>query len=94
MEDYELFPSCNILRVDEKGEENECPKEYREVEKGKAITAEDEGKNIQYEPRKRKDSIVRLCKKKMLCRTIDIVERCQQQGKQMAQSAQETKRRA
>ena len=31
MEDYELFPSCNMLRVDEKGEENECLKAYREV---------------------------------------------------------------
>ena len=31
IEDYELFPSCNMLRVDEgeKKEENECPKEYR-----------------------------------------------------------------
>ena len=43
MEDYELFLSCNVLRVDEKGEENECPKEYREEEEGKAITAEAKG---------------------------------------------------
>ena len=37
MEDYELFPSFNMLRVDEckKEEGNEGPKEYREVEKGK-----------------------------------------------------------
>lgn len=29
MEDYKLFSSCNMLTVDETGEENECPKEYR-----------------------------------------------------------------
>ncbi len=48
MEDYELFPSCNMLRVNEgeKGEENECSKEYKEAEEGKAVTAEVEGKNI------------------------------------------------
>ena len=61
MEDYELFPSCNMLRVDEgKKEEgnecskehreaeggNECPKEHSEVEEGKVVTAEDEEKNI------------------------------------------------
>ena len=57
MKDYKLFPSCNMLRVDEdkKEEGNECPKEYREVEKGKVVMTEDEGKNIQYEPTKRKD---------------------------------------
>ncbi len=72
--------SCNLLRIDEseEGEENECPKEYREVEEGKAITAEAEGKNIQYEPNKKKDSTVRytvngLRKKKRLHRTTDIV---------------------
>jgi len=40
MEDYELFPSCNTLKVDEKGEENDCSKEYREVEEGKVITVD------------------------------------------------------
>ena len=54
MEDYELFPSCNMLRVDEKGEENECLKEYREAEEGKAVTAEAKGKNIPYEPIKKR----------------------------------------
>ena len=48
IEDYELFPSCNMLKVDEadKTKENECPKEYREAKEGKAVTAEAEGKNI------------------------------------------------
>ncbi len=55
IEDYELFPSCNMLRVDEgeKEEENECPKEYKEVEEGKVVMTEAEGKNIQYEFRKK-----------------------------------------
>ena len=58
IEDYELFPSCNMLRVDEgeKTEENECPKEYREAEEGKAVTAEAEGKNIQSKHKKKKKS--------------------------------------
>ena len=60
IEDYELFPSCNMLRVNEgeKREENECLKEYREAKEGKAVTAKAEGKNIPYEPNKRKDSTV------------------------------------
>ena len=93
MEDYDLFPSCNMLRVDEgkKEEGNECPKEHREAEEGKAVTGEVEGKNIQYEPKKRKDSTVRSRRNKMLHRTRDIVERCRQQGKHIRQSAQETK---
>ena len=74
MEDYELFLSCNMLRVDEKGEENECPKEYREVEKGKVITVEAKGS-------KRKDSTVRYTVnkprgKKRLHHTTKLVERC------------------
>lgn len=50
MEDYELFTSCNMLRVDEgnKGEENECSKEYWEAKDGKVVTAEVKGKNIPY----------------------------------------------
>lgn len=32
MEDYELFRSCNMLGVEDGKEENEFPKEYREVE--------------------------------------------------------------
>ena len=71
MEDYELFSSCNMLRVDkgEKEGRNECPKKYREAKEGKAVTAEVEGKNIPYgqykrknipyKPNKRKDSTVR-----------------------------------
>ena len=49
MEDYELFPSCNMFRVDEgkKEEGNECLKEYREAEEGKAVTTKAKGKNIQ-----------------------------------------------
>ena len=86
MEDYELFPSCNMLRVDKgkKGEGNECPKEHkkteggneclkenreaeerneclkqhRQAEEGKAGMTVAEGKNIQYEPKRRKDSTV------------------------------------
>ena len=48
IEDYELFPSCNMLRVDEgeKEERNECLKEYREAEEGKVVGTEVEGKNI------------------------------------------------
>ena len=78
IEDYELFPSCNMLRVDKgkKEEGNECPKEQKEAKEGKAVTAEAEGKNTQYEPRRRKDSTVRPCRKKVLRRTMDIVERC------------------
>ena len=62
-----------MLRVDEckKEEGNECPKEHKEAEEGKAVT----GKNIQYEPR-RKDSTVRPHRKEMLRRTTDIAERC------------------
>ena len=48
MDDYELFLSCNMLRVNKgKTEEgNECLKEYREAEEGKAVRTEVEGKNI------------------------------------------------
>ena len=92
MKDYELFPSCNMLRVDKgkKKEGNECPKEYREAEERKAVTKKAEGKNIQYDPRKRKDSTVRPHKKKVLRRTTDIAERCRQQGRHIIQSTQET----
>ena len=78
MEDYELFPSYNMLRVDKdkKEEGNECPKEHREAKEEKAVMAEDEGKNIQYEPIKRKDSTVRPHINEMLRRTTDIAERC------------------
>ena len=50
MEDYELFPSCNMLRVNEgkKEEGNECLKEYKEEEEGKMVMTKVEGKNIQY----------------------------------------------
>ena len=43
-----------MLKVDEanKTKENECPKEYREVEEGKTITTEAKGNN-------RKDSTIR-----------------------------------
>ena len=59
MEDYELFPNCNMLRVDEgKKGGNECSKEYREAEEGKAVTTKAEGKDIQCEPQKKKDSTV------------------------------------
>jgi len=49
-----------MLRVDKgkKEEENEYAKEYREAEEGKAVTAKAEGKNIQYEPGRRKDSTI------------------------------------
>ena len=49
-----------MLRVDEgeKTKENECPKDYREAEEGKAAMAEAEGKNIQSKPRKKKDPTV------------------------------------
>jgi hypothetical protein len=105
MEDYELFPSCNMLRVDEgkkvEGNEcpkenreaeggNECPKENREAEEGKAGMIVPEGKNIQYEPERRKDSTVRPSKKKVLRRTT---ERCRQQGRHTVRYAQETKRK-
>ena len=44
-----------MLRVNEdKKEGNECPKEYREAEEGKVVTVEAEGKNIQYESKRRK----------------------------------------
>ena len=48
IEDYELFPRWNMLRVDEgeKEEENECSKEYREAEEGKTVTTKAEGNNI------------------------------------------------
>jgi hypothetical protein len=38
MEDYKLFPSCNMLGVEEgnNGEENKFSKEYREVKEGEA----------------------------------------------------------
>ena len=83
MEDYELFLSYNMLRVDEgeKRKKKECPKEYREAKEGKVITTKAKGKNILHEPKKRKDFTVRytmngLCRKKMLHRTTNIVERC------------------
>ena len=72
---------------------NECPKEHREADDGKAVTVEDEGKNMQYKPIKRKDSTVRPRRKDMLHRTTDIVERCRQQGRHIIRSAQETKRK-
>ena len=95
MEDYELFLSYNMLRVDEgeKEERNERPKEYKEVEEGKVVKIEAKGKNIQYEPKKMKDSTVRSRRKKMLRRTTDIVKRCRQQGKHIIRSTQETKRK-
>lgn len=34
MEDYELFPSYNMLGVEEEKEGNEFPKEYSEIKKG------------------------------------------------------------
>ena len=70
-----------MLRVDEgeKKEENECPKE------GKEVTAEAEGKNIQFELRKKKDPTIQyavngLHRKKRMHRTKNLVERCRQQG--------------
>ena len=74
MEDYELFPSCNMLRVNEKGEENKCSKEYKEVEETKVIMAEAKGS-------KRKDSPVRYTVngphgKKRLHHTTKLVEKC------------------
>ena len=65
-----------MLKVDEKGEENECPKEYREVEETKAITAEAKGN-------KRRDPTVWYtvngpCGKKRLYHTANLVERCRQ----------------
>ena len=74
-----------MLRVDKgkKEEGNECPKEYKEAEEGKAVTAEDEGKNIQSEPRKKKDPTIRyamngLYRKKGMHHTIKLVEGCPQ----------------
>ena len=80
-----------MLRVDEKGEQNEYPKEYREVEETKAITAKAKGS-------KRKDSTVRYTVngprgKKKLHRTTKLVERCRRQGKHILRSTQETKRK-
>ena len=76
-----------MLRVDkaEKEEKNECLKEYREAEEGKAVMAEAEGKNIQSEPRKKKDPTVWYMvnephRKKRMHRTIKLVEGCRQQG--------------
>ena len=39
MDDYELFLSCNMVRVNEgnKGEGNECSKEYRKEKEGKVV---------------------------------------------------------
>ena len=85
IEDDEFFSNCNMLRVDEgnKGEENDCPKEYREVKEGKVVMDEAEGKSIPYEPRIRKNSNVqytvnKLHGKKRLHRTTELVERCRQ----------------
>lgn len=36
MEDYELFPICNMLGVEEEKEGNEFTKEYREIKEGEA----------------------------------------------------------
>ena len=36
MEDYELFPSCNMLGVEEEKEGNEFLKEYSELKEGEA----------------------------------------------------------
>lgn len=81
MEDYELFSSCNMLRVDkgEKEEENECLKEYREAKEGKAVIAE--GQNIQSKPRERQDPTVqynvnRPRGKKRLHPSIKLVDGC------------------
>ena len=72
-----------MLRVDkgEKTKENECPKEYREAEEGKAVTAEAEGKNIQSKPRKKKGPTIQYTVnrprgKKRLHRSIKLVEGC------------------
>ena len=70
---------------------NECLKEHREANKGKAVTAKDEGKNMQYKPIKRKDSTVRPRRKEMLRQTTNIAEWCRPQGRHIIQSAQETK---
>lgn len=89
IEDYELFLSCNMLRVDEgeKKEENECPKEHKEMEETKVITAEAKG-------RKRNDSTV-LYMVNGPCGKIRLhcMDRCRQQGKHILQSAQETKQK-
>ena len=53
---------------------------------------EAEGKNIQYEPKRRKDSTVPPHRKDMLHRPTDIAERCWQQGRHI-RSAQETRRK-
>ena len=82
-----------MLRVNEgkKEEGNICPKEHREAEEGKAITAKAKGN-------KRKDSTVwymvnKLHGKKRLHHTMKLVERCRQQGKHIVWFAQETKRK-
>ena len=36
MEDYELFPTCNVLSIEEGPRENEFPKEFKEVKEGDA----------------------------------------------------------
>lgn len=89
IEDYELFPSCNILRVDEgeKIEENECRKEYKEADEAKEVTAE-EGNGIQYRLRKKKNSIVRHTvngphRRKRTHGTIKLLEGYRQQGKKL-----------
>ena len=55
------------------------------MEEGKVVTAEVEGKNIQSEPRKKKDPTVEYMvngprRKKRMHRTIKLVEECRQQG--------------
>ena len=87
IEDYELFPSCNMLKVaeGEKTKENEGPKEYREAEEGKAVLAKAEGKNTQSKPRKKKDPTVQYKVngprgKKILHRSIKLVEGCRRKG--------------
>ena len=57
-------------------ERNECPKQHKQAEEGKVGMTEAEGKNIQHEPKRRKDSTVRPRRKKVLRRTTDIAERC------------------
>ena len=88
-----MVKAINLVDEGDKEEINEYPKVYREAEQGKVVGTEADGKNIQYGLRKRKDSTVRSCRKKMLRQTKDIVEACRQQGKHIIRSVQETKRK-
>ncbi len=55
MKDYELFPSCNMLGVEEEKGRNKFPKEYSELKEGEAQVDEtpahtfNEDKPIKYE---------------------------------------------